>query len=429
MAAIFVTTQASVPTRIDATLKLIAEGFTSPVVLTSLDDGSGRLLIADQIGTIHVLNRDGRLSPELFLDLRGRITKLRQGFDERGIVGFALHPAFKTNRKFYVFYSAPRQAGAPEGWDHTSHVSEFQTVPGNPAKADPSSERLLLQIDKPQDNHNCGRLAFGPDGHLYIGTGDGGAANDTGLGHPAEGNGQNRSTLLGKILRIDVNHGAPYAIPSDNPFADGKQGRPEIFAYGVRNPWGLSFDRGGNRELFAVDVGQNSFEEVNVIVRGGNYGWRLREGLRGFDPQKPNQEKPDAPKVGALGEPLRDPRMLYKNLNAFRNDPQAYGISVTGGYVYRGTALPRLRGHYLFADWSRNWAVAQGCLLIGNRPTNPDQELWDVQPLELNGHPGGIVPAYIVAIGEDADGELYYMTNGSNTLGGKTGKVFKLVPL
>src|SRR5262249_57244771 len=191
--------------------------------------------------------------------------------------------------------------------DCTSRVSEFRVVSGNPAQVDAGSERVLIEVDKPQMNHNCGRLVFGPDGYLYIGLGDGGGANDNEHGHSPQGNGQDLKTFMGKILRIDVDRGTPYGIPSDNPFADGKQGRPEIFAYGLRNPWGISFDRGGAHELFAVDVGQNLFEELNIIVKGGNYGWRLREGFHGFDPKNANTPSENSVKTDALGRPLLDP--------------------------------------------------------------------------------------------------------------------------
>jgi len=244
---------------------------------------------------VKLLSREG--TPKVFFDIRAKLTKLKEGFDERGLLGLALHPKFKENGKFYAYYSAPARAGIPEKWDHTSHISEFRTLPNDRTQADPNYERLLLEIDKPQANHNSGRIAFGPDGFLYIGVGDGGNGSDVGVGHPPEGNGQTLTTHLGKVLRIDVDSGNPYGIPKDNPFANHKTARPEIFAFGLRNPWGLSFDRGGQRQLFLADVGQNMFEEVNIIVNGGNYGWNLREGYSGFDPKNPLKTpdtKPDS---------------------------------------------------------------------------------------------------------------------------------------
>jgi glucose/arabinose dehydrogenase len=397
-------------------LKQLADGFTSPTVVTPLPDG--RLLVADQIGTVQILKADGSKAENLFLDVRPKLTKLNAGFDERGLLGLALHPNFKENGKLYVHYSAPRRAEAPEDWDCTSHLSEFKAEKD---KVDLASERLLLEIDKPYFNHNSGRTIFGPDGYLYIAVGDGGNANDQGK-RPASGNGQNFSTFLGKILRIDVNKGNPYAIPQDNPFVNGKA-KPEIYAYGLRNPWGISFDREGTHELFASDVGQDRFEEVNIIVKGGNYGWNIREGFGCFDPKASTKPPDDCPKKGANGEPLLDPILAYKNFKGFPKDPEATGTSITGGYVYRGKAIPELRGKYVFADWSRNWAKADGVLLVASRENGK----WSWKPLDLQGATKGSVGAYVTAFGEDNDGEVYVMTNGRNTLTGTTGKVYKLV--
>jgi len=411
----------------DVGLQLVAEGFTSPLNLVSLSDGSGRLLIADQLGTIHILNKDGKLSEQLFLDLRPKMTKLNEGFDERGLLGLALHPDFKSNRKLYIYYSAPRRSGVDTNWNHTTHLSEFKTT-ADFASAEPDSERVLLQFDEPQMNHNCGRILFGPDGYLYIGVGDGGGANDNEFGHAPQGNGQDTTTLLGKILRIDVNKGSTYSIPSDNPFADGKQGRPEIYAYGLRNPWGLSFDRGGTREFFAVDVGQNLFEELNIIVKGGNYGWRAREGFHGFDPKSANKVATNAPTKDANGKAFIDPVLEYgrppKNKPASQTEPQ--GISVTGGYMYRGKALPQLQGKYVFADWSRSWALPDGVLFTAT-PGASKGAKWNLDYLHATPTGSAKLGAYIVAFGEDDQGELYVLTNGKNSLTGKTGKVFKLV--
>jgi glucose/arabinose dehydrogenase len=409
-------------------LQQIAEGFVSPLNVLSLDDGSGRLLIADQVGTIHILNKDGKLSDQLFLDLRDKMTKLNQGFDERGLLGLALHPKFKSNRKLYIFYSAPAPATAGTNVNCVSRVAEFKASAADYAKADPGSERVLLEIDKPQMNHNCGRILFGPDGYLYIGTGDGGGANDSEFGHAPQGNGQDTTTLLGKILRIDVDKGSPYAVPSDNPFADGKQGRPEIFAYGLRNPWGISFDRGGARELFAADVGQNLYEELNIVVKGGNYGWRVREGFHAFDPKTPNEPPADSPKTDALGRPFIDPVVEYKHPARNKIDPtQLQGISVTGGYVYRGKGIKSLQGKYVFADWSRTWALPDGVFFTASREGKGSGAKWNLESLPVTPASGGKLGAYIVAMGEDEAGELYVLTNGRNSLTGQTGKVFKLV--
>ena len=406
-------------------LQQLAEGFVSPLNIVSLGDGSGRLLVNDQVGTIHVMQKDGKLDEKLFLDLRSKLTKLNSGFDERGLLGLALHPSFKSNRKLYAYYSAPRSSTAPTNFDHTSHLSEF-TAAADFSSADLASERVLLTINEPQFNHNGGRIAFGPDGYLYIGMGDGGGANDNEKGHAPQGNGQDTTTLLGKILRIDVNKGNPYTIPSDNPFADGKKGRPEIFAYGMRNPWGLSFDRGGDREFFVADVGQNLYEEINIVTKGGNYGWRVRESHVAFDPAKPNVPPTDAPKTDALGKPFIDPVAWYKHPARNKVDPtQIEGISITGGYVYRGKAIPALVGKYVFADWSRTWALPDGVLFTATGKGKDAK--WTIDPLPFTSPAGEKIRAYIVAMGEDESGELYVLTNGRNSLSGQTGKVYKLV--
>jgi glucose/arabinose dehydrogenase len=401
-------------------LKQIAASFVSPTVFAQLPDG--RLLVGDQVGVIYIVSGTGGLTNDtIFLDLRPKLTKLNQGFDERGLLGLALHPQFKENQKLYVYYSAPKRPEAPADWDHTSHLSEFKA---DKDKVDLSTERLLLQIDQPYFNHNSGRLAFGPDGYLYIASGDGGNANDQGK-RPPTGNGQDLNTLLGKILRIDVNgptYGNAYAIPQDNPFIGG--GRPEIYAYGLRNPWSLTFDRGGKRELFAADVGQDRFEELNIITKGGNYGWNIREGFGCFDPKAPKNPPEDCPKKAANGDPLLDPVLAYKSFRAFAKDPEATGISVTGGYVYRGKALPELQGKYVFADWSRNWAVADGVLLVASPGA---ENKWTFQHLQVEGFDKPGIRAYVTAFGEDNEGELYVLTNGRNSLTGATGKAFKII--
>jgi glucose/arabinose dehydrogenase len=406
-------------------LRVFSEGYVSPVIFVPVPDGSGRFLVGDQTGVVHVVDREGRRAGELFLDLRSRMVPLNQGFDERGLLGLALHPGFNENGRFYVYYSARLRSVAPRDWDHTSHLSEFKVAGGEPLKADAGSERVLMEIDQPYFNHNGGGVEFGPDGYLYVGVGDGGNANDLGRRGP-RGNGQDLMTVLGKLLRIDVDGGAPYGIPSDNPFLDPTVARPEIYAYGLRNPWRFSFDRGGGRELWVGDVGQTMYEEVDVVVKGGNYGWNLREGSHGFDPQKPTQPPADAPRTGARGEPLLDPVIEYKNLNGFQNDPEALGISVAGGYVYRGKAIPGLQGKYVFGDWSRSWALAQGVVLVASRPETPGQ--WKIERMNLSTHPEGHIGEYLLAFGEDAEGELYVLTNGGNTPTGRSGKIYRLLP-
>jgi len=415
-------------------LKLMAEGLGAPIGLVPIPDGSGRLLVAEQAGLIQLLARDGEKSEQPFLDLRGKIVALGKGMEERGLLGLALHPQFKFNHKLYVVYSAPLRTNAPPKWDHVERLSEFKTTGADFATADPASERVLLEIDEPDWNHNSGRLAFGPDGFLYMSVGDGGAFSDVGdvargRGHPPEGNGQKLDTLLGKVLRLDVDHGTPYGIPRDNPYADGKKGLPEIFACGLRNPWGISFDRGGKHDLIVVDVGQDRWEEINVIVNGGNYGWRLREGFDGFDPKKPTSAPTNAVTVGADGKPFVDPVFAYKTLRGRGTDPESYGVTITGGYIYRGKAVPTLVGKYIFADWSRSMAIPDGTLLVATiPPPGSGAARWTVQPLALKDFPNGRIKSFIWALGEDEDGELYVLANGINSVVNTRGKVSKLVP-
>jgi glucose/arabinose dehydrogenase len=407
-------------------LQKFAEGFVSPTALISLPDSSGKMLLVDQIGIICVLTRDGKVSDKPFLNITNRLTKLNQGFDERGLLGLALHPKFKENGKFYVFYSAPHRPGSPPDWDCTSRVSEFKIKAGSEDEADDTSERVLLEIDKPYFNHNGGSITFGPDGYLYISVGDGGNGNDTGKGHSPIGNGQDLTTILGKILRIDVDHGTPYGIPKDNPFQEGKA-RPEIYAYGIRNAWRMSFDKGGSHELFAADVGQDLFEEVDIIQKGGNYGWNVREGFHCFnvnDPKKPLEKCAEA---GADGKPFIEPILEYSHLHGPVNKPEGVGTSVTGGYVYRGKALPELTGKYIFGDWSRYFVKGEGILLTATRSPEKDVAAWSLDHIRLEGHPDGKITGFIVAFGQDEEGEIYVMTNSSSVLLGKNGKVWKLV--
>jgi glucose/arabinose dehydrogenase len=401
-------------------LKLVAENFVSPTVLVPID--RGRNLIADQLGQIHLLNKDGKLAEKLVIDLASRMAGYNtNAFDERGLCGLAVHPGFSANRKFYAYYSAPLRKSAPTNFNHTARLSEFTLSADNTA----GNERVVLEIDMPAFNHHSGRMAFGPDGLLYLSVGDGGGGNDVGVGHSPQGNGQDTSKLLGKVLRLDVDRkdaGKEYAVPTDNPFVKGG-GAPEIFAYGFRNPWGLSFDRGGERGLFLADVGQDSWEEIDLVKKGGNYGWNVREGFVCFNPKDARKPPEECPKVGANGEPLIDPIVAYKNFRKFTKDPDAKGISITGGYVYRGKAFPELTGKYIFGDWSRNFVKADGVLYVASQAADGK---WTMSALEVAGKPDGAIGQFILAFGEDADGELYLLTNTTSALRGKNGKVWKL---
>ena len=398
------------------TLEKVAEGFVSPTTLVS--EPGGALLVADQVGVIYKV-KDGVSEP--WFDLTSKLTKLRNAFDERGLLGFALHPQFAQNGRFFVMYNAPLRSSAPKDWDSTLHLAEFKAEGGVP-KLD--SEKVLLQIDKPDFNHNGGCIVFGPDdGHLYIGVGDGGTGNDKGKGHVPGGNGQDLNQHLGKILRIDVSKPGVAGIPNDNPFRDGK-GKPEIYAWGMRNPWRISFDR-ETKMLFAADIGQDLYEEVDIIKKGGNYGWPIREGFHCFNQDAPRDTPDDCARTAKDGSPLLDPAFEYKSFRSFPRDPYALGISITGGYVYRGSAIKELQGKYVFADWSRNMGVADGVLYAATRVGKGAS--WAVEKLSPASHQGRI-PMFFPAFGEDTSGELYVMSNDTSQLINKSGKVWKIVP-
>jgi len=400
-------------------VELVAEGFAAPVAMASPNDGSGRLFVVDQAGTIRIVGADGTLMADPFLDLTSRITPLNPDYDERGVLGLAFHPDYANNGRFFVYYTIPLREGAPEGWDHTNVVGEFAVSADNPDVADPASEKLVLQIDQPQFNHNAGHIAFGPDGFLYVPIGDGGGANDNDVGHtPDIGNGQDVTNVHGSVLRIDVN-GNPgeYAIPADNPFADGAAGAPEIFAYGLRNPYHISFDRGGNGELFVADAGQDVYEEVSIATLGSNLGWNIKEGMHCFNPADPETELDSCAATGAAGEPLVDPILEYTH--------EDVGVVVVGGYVYRGTAMPEMEGYYIFGDYSPDFSP-NGTLLWAE--ASEDGATWTWGELAVAGTANGRVGGYVLGFGEGPDGELYVMTSQNSSPTGDTGQVWKLVP-
>ncbi|HTI70516.1 MAG TPA: PQQ-dependent sugar dehydrogenase [Candidatus Limnocylindria bacterium] len=404
-------------------LELVAEGLTAPISFSPLPDGTA--LIVEQTGYVRLWEGKGKVRTEPVLNWTNHLCAiLVGGFDERGTIGLAVHPSYPKVRKAYLTYSATLRASAPTNFDSTLRLAELTFAPGEPLRLDPQSERILLEIDKPYMQHNSGRLAFGPDGFLYMSVGDGGNANDEGK-RPETGNGQNLQTHMGKILRIDVNAPNGHGIPPTNPFADGKEGLPEIYAYGLRNPWGMSFDKGGDHGLYEADVGQNLFEEVNRIELGGNYGWRLREGFTAFNPKDNTKPLPEGPKVGARGEPLKEPIAVYKNVGVFRRDPEAYGMSITGGYVYRGKALADLPGDYIFGDWSRSWAGPMGVLLAAH-PSGTVGEPWKIEQLTVK--PEKKMWAFVVAFGQDNEGELYVLGNETALLAAGKGKIWKIVP-
>ena len=418
-------------------LRLVAEGFTSPVALVEAPDGSGRRFVVDQVGVIRIISAAGNLLPQPFLDLRSRIVPLMPAFDERGVLGLAFHPRYADNGRFFVYYSAPLRAGAPAGYNHTARVSEFRVSAADANRADPASEGIVLEVDKPQFNHNGGTLLFGPrDGYLYMSIGDGGGADDVGLGHVedwyaanAGGNGQDiQQNLLGNILRIDVDRGAPYAVPADNPFVGTPgcaDGCDEIWAYGFRNPYRMSFDHGGARNLFVGDAGQELWEEVSIAVKGGNFGWNVKEGTHCFSTDNPDESPPECPDtVGAphprAGDPLIDPVIEYAN----HHQPGGLGATVIGGHVYRGSALPQFFGRYVFGDWSREFEEPDGSVFLA---TPRKKGLWHMEQLRIATSPTGRVGHYVLGFGQDLAGEMYLLTTDQTGPSGTTGKVYRLV--
>lgn len=405
--------QEAQPLRVGATvgLSLVADGLQAPLSLKVPHDGTGRRFIVEQTGQIRVLTADGRLLPEPFLDVADRLSS---SGGERGLLGLAFHPDYADNGRFFVYYSAVRRPEAPTNFSHTSHISEFRVSDDDPNVADPDSERIILQVDQPQANHNAGDVEFGPDGYLYITLGDGGGANDSGTGHtPGLGNGQDTSNLLGSILRLDVDSGDPYGIPPDNPFVGSDDGLDEIFAYGFRNPFRMNFD---GDDLYVADVGQNRWEEVNLVVKGGNYGWNRKEATDCFDPANPNDPPATCTGVGPFGEPLIDPIIEYP-----QRDLGGLGVAVIGGFVYRGNDLPGLRNRYVFGDFSGG-SGAPGTLLTAHerRPG----ELWHLSEIRVAGRPDGELGEFVRGFGMGIEGELYVLTQAGG-LGG--GHVYQLV--
>jgi len=419
-----------------AAVSLVAEGFAHPVALKEPPDGSGRRFIVDQTGQIWIVTSGGTLLAEPFLDIAGRMVNVNPGYDERGLLGLAFHPDYADNGRFFVFYSAPLQEGAPVGWSHTNVIAEYAVSDEDANRADHDSEEIVMTIDWPQGNHDGGTLAFGPeDGYLYISLGDGGGGGDDDAGHVDDwyadnggGNGQDiEENLLGSILRIDVNTApaVPYLIPPDNPFV-GQTDYPEQWAYGFRNPYRFSFDMGGDHQLFAGDVGQRLWEEVDLVTAGGNYGWNVKEGAHCFDADDPMTspaECPDAIPAGAehpdAGAPLIDPIIEFAN----STQPGGLGNSVVGGHVYRGDLLPFWDGSYLFGVFSNSQGVGDVFL------ATPDgQGGWPFERLTIANLPGGGLQDFLLSFGQDLDGEIYLLTAAEAGPTGTTGKVWKLVP-
>ncbi len=351
-------------------LQLLVSGLSSPLDLEQPNDGSNRLFVVEQGGRIRII-QNGAVLAQPFLDISNKVVT----GGEMGLLGVTFHPAFQQNGKFYVNYVRSLSGQIQ------SVIAEYTASPANASTVDPASERILLTVDQAGNfnNHKAGQLAFGPDGLLYFGLGDGGSAGDP-FGH-----GQNTQILLGKLMRIDVNATSPglqYRIPPDNPFVAGG-GLPEIWAFGFRNPWRFSFDRASGR-LFLADVGQDMFEEVDIVQKGGNYGWNIMEGLHCFNP-------PTGCNMTGLTLPIAE----YSH---------SEGNAVIGGYVYHGSRIPTLQGVYVFGDLGTG-------------------KIWVLQETSLNVFTRTLVATTgktISSFGQDQSGELYLVDYGG-------GNVYRIV--
>lgn len=351
--------------------------FEKPVWLTAPPYDSRRLFLLEQMGRVLVFpNKPSAPKASVFLDIR---SKVRTRHPEEGLLCLAFHPHFAKNGYFYVYYIADHP--------HREVLSRFRADPKHPDRADPRSEKVLLEIPKKFGNHNGSTLLFGPDGYLYFGLGDGGGAGDP------NNNAQDLKSLWGKILRIDVDHrdpGLAYTIPQDNPFAGRADARGEIWAYGMRNPWRMSFDR-ATGDLWAGDVGQDKWEEIDIIQKGGNYGWSILEGNHRFK---------SIPDPGNLIAPILE----YPHKPSDSDKPVSFiGSCITGGYVYRGSRLKELHGAYLYADYILGWVRA---LRYENGALVSDEQLVDQ-------------PDNICSFAEDPTGELYL-------LGYSNGEIYRL---
>jgi glucose/arabinose dehydrogenase len=407
-----------------ARLEPVATGLTAPMAMAQ-PRGDDRMFVAEQVGQVRILV-DGKVLPEPFLDLHGKANAPRTDFDHLGLLGLAFHPDFSENGKFYVAYTRPLKQKALDfqgylvnqgdiaqkmWWSHTNVVSEFTVSEDNPNVADPNSEVVISAIDWPQFNHPGHWIDIGPDGKLYISTGDGGYANDWGIGHNQMiGNGQDLLSPHGKILRVNLDG----SVPQDNPFVGRSGALPEIWAYGLRHPWRCSFDMAGDNLLFCGDVGQDRDEEVDVIERGHNYGWRVMEAAHCFDPRNPTVYLESCD-----DQELARPILEYRNCKLGLDDCR--GTAVIGGYVYRGSHEPWY-GKYIFGDWSTSFLRPDGHLFMAT----PQENGWKMEQVEVVNMDGPL--PFIVAFGQGTDGEVYALTSETVGPSGEGDVIYKIVP-
>ncbi|WP_225334863.1 PQQ-dependent sugar dehydrogenase [Halomicrobium urmianum] len=476
-------------------VQVVAEGMTAP---TDFEDHPELdfYYVTDQTGELWTVDPDEGLSDEPVLNVSDRMVELgtyngqygdpESEYDERGLLGVELHPEFPDDQRLFLHYSRPPNEDTPDDWSHVEVVSSFE-VGEDGTDVDAGSEQVLLSFQKPQYNHDSGPMAFGPDGYLYVPMGDGGGANDELYGHVddwydqnAGGNGQDvTENLLGDVHRIDVDGGdgdRPYGIPEDNPFAgDDSEGLDEIYAYGFRNPFGISFDSRGN--CFVADAGQNLFEEADVVERGGNYGWNVKEGTHCFstenaaDPDAitdcPDAEPDEAPYDGSE---LIDPVVEYPHTYQGQN----VGIVIIGGHRYENDVIDGLEGKYVFGEWTKDPSRNEplGRILAatppdgfdgadGGTPTAtegsdedatatpsgedattdtatatedvvPRDELWEMEELIVQDGQEGTLSQFVRMFGQNEEGEIFVLANQLGRLlrapDSETGYLFKLVP-
>jgi glucose/arabinose dehydrogenase len=455
-------------------VQLVADGLVAPLDLTFAPDGSGRRFIVDQTGLVLILTPGGQVLASPFLDITDR-TVLQSAFDERGLLALAFHPQFTTNGKLYVQYSARREGPNicvdegghipldPEGCplQYTRRISEFVVSPADANRVDPATERVVFRIQWPGRKHNGGGLAFGPDGLLYIGLGDGGFIHGpSGADDPFNVDpdllfgdlvAQDLTSLYGKILRIDVDRGRPYGIPPDNPFA-GADGIPdEIYAWGFRNPFRITFDGKGDGAMYVSAPADTFFEATYKVARPGNYGWAIREGRHcivrasalappetircSTDSQCPigpqistcsRSGVCSCPNVGSLGEPIHGPILEY--LNFAVEDPRSqlpgrgFGRASLGGHIYRGQDIKWLRGRFVQGDFALN--LLDGQILVAKEM--PAGKLWTLRRAFAFDPADPVKSGFLKGIGQDAAGELYAIT-GNFTPTGVAGRIWKIV--